>query len=323
MKETRPPIRFMGATSWLVSAVACATLACAANVQPKPVPATADASTGPDRAVSAPVAGGADGAVDTGGAGGTGGSVSPHRRRAPPVTPPPPPKPPDAGLPDAPVGAPAAASLDDLEDCENAILPNDGRSGTWYSYLDTFGSTLTPAMFMPEAGGSPVSPKCAVHVKGMTVNEPAMMGFGYAGVGFGFTGNMSFDASKFAGIRFWAKGTGQIRVAITLPATSEVAQRRDLHHQLQRLVRHGDRRDRGVERVRGALDRARPGRVGHGRHLRAEQDDGRGLRLRLGLDLRRLHRRRRLPGRGIGCREPGRRWRNLPLSKTQLLYAEP
>jgi hypothetical protein len=148
--------------------------------------------------------------------------VSPPDAAPPPPAPPPPPvlpPPPDAA-PQGPVGP---ASLDDLEDCDAAILPNDGRAGSWYQYVDTFGSTLAPAAFKPEAAGSPVSPKCAVHVRGMTVNRPDMMQFGYAGVGFSFPGNMPIDSSAYDGITFFAKGSGQIRVAITLPATTEVA----------------------------------------------------------------------------------------------------
>ncbi len=115
-----------------------------------------------------------------------------------------------AAIPDAaargPVGNP---SLDDIEDCDGTILPSDGRSGAWYQYLDTFGSTLTPAMFTPEMGGSPVSARCAVHVRGMVFSDPAMMKYGFAGVGFGFSGTQPFDSSGYDGVSFWAKARGR------------------------------------------------------------------------------------------------------------------
>ncbi len=151
------------------------------------------------------------------------GGAVPDAAAPPPAPPTPPTSPPDAAPPpDAPPTGPVgAASIDDLEDCDAAILPNDGRSGNWYQYLDTFGSTLVPAMFAAAMGGSPVSPRCAIHVSGMTVNNPAMSQFGFAGVGFSFPGNMAVDSSEYDGVTFYAKGTGQIRVAVTIPATTD------------------------------------------------------------------------------------------------------
>ena len=191
-----------------------------------------------------------------------------------------------------------AASLDDLEDCDNAILPNDGRAGSWYQYLDTFGSTLAPAAFKPEAAGSPVSPKCSVHVRGMTVNNAAMNQFGFAGVGFSFPGNMPIDSSAYDGITFFAKGSGQIRVAVTVPATTDAmfggtcaTNCGDSFGFVVDLTADWKRYD-----VPWTV--ARPGRLGHPGHLRAERDDGHRLRLLLGVGLRCLHRRRRVPAAG-------------------------
>lgn len=200
---------------WLVAATAAA-LSCAAEPPGTPPgDRPIDAGLSADSATAAPAPGGPDGSAGTGsGAVGTAGRDD---AAAPPA--PTPDASPAPGGPRGPVGNP---NLDDLEDCDGAILPNDSRTGSWYRYLDTFGSTLSPAMFKPEAGGSPVSPTCSVHVQGMSINDPAMMKYGYAGIGFSFTDSQPFDASGYDGVSFWAKGTGQIRVAVTIPAITAV-----------------------------------------------------------------------------------------------------
>ncbi len=118
-----------------------------------------------------------------------------------------------------PIGNP---KLDDLEDCDQAILANDGRAGTWYTYLDMFGSTLMPAMISPEMGGAPDSTRCAIHVRGTVVSDPAMMKYGFVGVGFSFTGATAFDSSGYEGISFWTRGSGQIRLGVAIPETTDM-----------------------------------------------------------------------------------------------------
>jgi hypothetical protein len=180
--------------------------------QPPSIGSTPPARPAPSTGASGSGGGGAGGAEGTGGSGG-----SPNPTLPPPRTP-------DAAvMSDAPARGPVGSpGLDDLEDCNGTILPDDGRSGDWYQYLDEFGSTLMPAMFTPEMGGSPVSPECAVHVRGMIVSDPAMMKYGFAGVGFVFSGNQPFDSSGYDGISFWARGSGQMRAAVALPATTDV-----------------------------------------------------------------------------------------------------
>jgi hypothetical protein len=228
-----------GGVGWaiVVFSAAAASAGCSpARVKPTAAVSTArDAGTAPD----SPAARMPDPpAPPVGGAAAPAPSPAPAptppaaRDTAPPPPPPPPdaappPPPPDTAPPAPPDSAPAApapsgVSIDDLEDCDAAIANTDGRTGSWYQYLDTFGSTLAPATFTPEMGGSPNSPRCSVHVKGMTVERAAMMVFGFAGVGFSFTGNMPIDSSAYDGITFWARGSGQIRAAVTIPATTDV-----------------------------------------------------------------------------------------------------
>ena len=213
--STRVSTRFLALLALLA--------ACTATEQPPP-PAPAPptiGSTPPARPV--PIPSPAPRPEGTGGTGGTGGGAGAGGAPTPADTAPPM-RQPDAGaVVDAPARGPVGnPALDDLEDCDEAIPANDGRSGSWYLYLDELGSTLLPAMWKPEAPGLPGSAKCAVHLRGMTVNNPGMMIYGYAGAGFTYTGTIPFDSSGYDGISFWAKGTGQIRAAVSIPATTDV-----------------------------------------------------------------------------------------------------
>jgi hypothetical protein len=211
--------RHLGSQTFAVAcAIALALPACRVE---QPGPVNQPPSIGSTPPAGPPATAGRGGSAGTGGTGGSGGSGG--GAGGSPDTGGPPRTPDAAAIPDAPVRGPVGnPSLDDLEDCNAAILPNDGRAGDWYQYLDEFGSTLTPAMFTPEMGGSPVSSRCAVHVRGMIFSDPAMMKYGFAGVGFVFAGTQPFDSSGYDGISFWAKGTGQMRAAVAVPATTDV-----------------------------------------------------------------------------------------------------
>jgi hypothetical protein len=210
---------------WLTLAMAVAALACRAEtMSPAPMPRPAQADSGAARADSGSGgAAGSAGAPGPEGTGGTGGSAAPDAAPPSPDVAPPPPPTPDAGsTSDVPARGPVGnPKLDDLEDCEAGILPNDGRSGNWYTYLDMFGSTLMPAMIMPEMGGAPGSTRCSLHMRGQIMTDAAMMKYGFAGVGFTFTGTMPFDASGYDGITFWTKGTGQVRLGVSIPDTTD------------------------------------------------------------------------------------------------------
>jgi len=121
------------------------------------------------------------------------------------------------------VGTIADLSIDDLEDGDNAILAKGSRTGYWYTYNDGTGMQKpapdpTGAVpFLPTAGGH--SPMFAAETSGS--------GSTAWGAGLGFDLNNTskkscvYDASAYAGIKFWAKGNSAIRAMIKIPATTQ------------------------------------------------------------------------------------------------------
>lgn len=103
--------------------------------------------------------------------------------------------------------------LDDAEDGNTQIVVADDRDGYWFSFMDSWGSTLENRRFAMAEGGFDGNSKYAAHIKGKLVDEGDAA---YAGMGFAFTNPKTpFDISRAAGIRFWAKGPGKIRFKIT------------------------------------------------------------------------------------------------------------
>ncbi len=114
---------------------------------------------------------------------------------------------------------PCTALLDDLEDGDSAILRCEGRVGSWYTYNDgTRSGTQTP---LPGRPFVPVSPghdpsDYAAHVAGS--------GFVSRGAGMGFDLNLapggaklSYDASAYAGLTFWAKAAAPTHIYVNVP----------------------------------------------------------------------------------------------------------
>jgi hypothetical protein len=97
--------------------------------------------------------------------------------------------------------------IDDMEHGDGTILKNCGRVGAWYTYNDqTAQAVQTPSMganFIPDTipNGGRMGSLHAAHTSGM--------GFTTWGAGMGFDVNnagmskQTYDASMFAGIRFW------------------------------------------------------------------------------------------------------------------------
>jgi len=106
----------------------------------------------------------------------------------------------------------------DQEPPTGSIYSRNGRVGAWYTYNDeTAGAQQSPEMgasFLPDAGGR--NNTSAAHTAGS--------GFTNWGAGMGFdlnnngTTKLTWDASAFTGIAFWAKGTA-FRVKVLVPAT--------------------------------------------------------------------------------------------------------
>lgn len=105
-------------------------------------------------------------------------------------------------------GAPAL--IDDFEDGNSLLLPNDGRSGGWHTTQDGTGQLLmTTEPPIPTTGGANGTTK-ALHLSGSA--------FTSWGAGFSMDFRPSsapYDATVHQGVRFWAKGVNQLRVILT------------------------------------------------------------------------------------------------------------
>ncbi len=118
----------------------------------------------------------------------------------------------------APVGAvPACQGLrasgirpgiDDFEDGDALLLPNDGRDGGWHVSGDGTGTLLVGEPLLPESGGVNGSGK-AMHVSGS--------GFTEWGADLSFDlrkDSARYDASVHQGIKFWARGNNRLRFIV-------------------------------------------------------------------------------------------------------------
>jgi hypothetical protein len=99
--------------------------------------------------------------------------------------------------------------IDDFEDGDNFLLPNDGRVGAWHIGQDGTGTLEQSEPPVPVAGGANDS-NFALRMSGS--------GFTNWGANAYFelrAGSSPYDASVHRGIRFWARGSGQLRVILT------------------------------------------------------------------------------------------------------------
>jgi endoglucanase len=102
--------------------------------------------------------------------------------------------------------------IDDLEDNDSQIAKLGGREGYWYTFADTNGSTIFPRGDFKAEHGGPASSQIAAHVHGRISSTGK---YPYVGVGFSFLNPKgSYDASKYRGISFWAKGPGKVRFEV-------------------------------------------------------------------------------------------------------------
>ncbi len=105
----------------------------------------------------------------------------------------------------------ADAVIEDMEDNDNRIGVRDGRGGYWFTSLDTEGSTIEPGgKFTMSAPGH--ASKYAARMRGQMAPSGwsvyALMAFGLA------EPKGPYDASRYAGLTFWAKGPGHIRLKV-------------------------------------------------------------------------------------------------------------
>lgn len=101
------------------------------------------------------------------------------------------------------------ALIEDAEDGDHRILVREGRGSYWYTSVDAEGSTIEPIgpfkMGAPGRAGS----KHAARIKGQMASAGWSV---YASMGFGLADPSGpYDASKYAGVTFWAKGPGRVR----------------------------------------------------------------------------------------------------------------
>ncbi len=120
--------------------------------------------------------------------------------------------------------------IDDFEDGDATILPNDGRSGDWYAANDGRGTqtpaantVMFPALLSPPRGGS----QRAAH----TFGGPFAVWGAFVGTPLAHEGAQAlpYDLSRFAGLRCWVRsggsgGTGpisdEVRLSFPTPETS-------------------------------------------------------------------------------------------------------
>lgn len=110
----------------------------------------------------------------------------------------------------------AEGMIDDMEDQNNQVIVQDGRSGYWYTFVDEGGSTIQPPKgetFQQSAGGANGS-AFAARVWG----QVGPGGIVYCGLGVNLTDPKdAYDASKYGGLSFTARkqgGAGKVRLKI-------------------------------------------------------------------------------------------------------------
>ena len=107
----------------------------------------------------------------------------------------------------------ATPLIDDFERPDAWILMADGRRGSWVTYDDGTGTQTPPShsALLPTRLPSPRSgSRHALHVSGTHFTK--------WGVTFGteLADAACYDASAYAGVSFWAKGPGEVRVGLQM-----------------------------------------------------------------------------------------------------------
>lgn len=111
--------------------------------------------------------------------------------------------------------------MDDGEDGNNQNLPAGNRGGYWYTFADKVGTTITPmagelgGTFAMAEGGANGS-HYGANMKGKVAAGGSIV---FAGMGMNFVDPKGqYDASKYAGIAFYAKrsadSTGKVRLKV-------------------------------------------------------------------------------------------------------------
>ncbi|HTQ03557.1 MAG TPA: hypothetical protein VMI54_06860 [Polyangiaceae bacterium] len=112
-----------------------------------------------------------------------------------------------------------APLIEDFEHDDSWVLNADGRKGSWITFDDGTGTQSTPSrsgLFPSRIPGGRGASKQGLHVTGGHFND--------WGVTFGteLADAACYDASAYAGIEFWAKGPGEIRVGMQMIDVQDV-----------------------------------------------------------------------------------------------------
>lgn len=117
--------------------------------------------------------------------------------------------------------------LDDFEDGDDAVVPLEGRGGFWRWARETDSPGTAPALIpVPRGDGLPHN-RLAVHVKGAQLND------------WGATVELDFrprcyDAARYAGVTFQARGPGRVYLAArevqVIPVAEGGTCERDCHN---------------------------------------------------------------------------------------------
>jgi endoglucanase len=103
-----------------------------------------------------------------------------------------------------------SAAIEDMEDNDNRTLVREGRGGYWYTSVDPEGSTIEPAgNFKMSAPGR--ESKHAARMRGKMASAGWSV---YASMGFSLGEAGPYDASRYRGISFWAKGPARVRFKV-------------------------------------------------------------------------------------------------------------
>ena len=112
-----------------------------------------------------------------------------------------------------------APLIEDWEAKDSNVLLLDGRKGSWANYDDGTGKQNPPVrspLFPSRIPGGRGASKSALHLSGGRFSD--------WGVTFGaeLADQACYDASAYAGIEFWAKGPGKIKVGVQMIDVQDV-----------------------------------------------------------------------------------------------------
>ena len=112
----------------------------------------------------------------------------------------------------------SVARLDDFNDGDSVAVPEADREAYWFTVHDDSGGTLEPAnAFLPVPGG--VDGTLAAHI---TAADFTIWGAAFVANISHETGvRCPYNASRFAGLRFVAKGHGTVRAQLGMPGIIE------------------------------------------------------------------------------------------------------